>query len=72
MFLEYLDDVYGEEKVYGTDPMRKAAQKLLVQDFEKKVQMSHLSCSAQPYKRFIEIVTKIFFKWIWLNVTHNL
>ena len=35
--VEYLDDVYGEEKLFGTDPMRKAVQKLWVQDFEKKV-----------------------------------
>ena len=34
---EYLDDNYGEEKLFGTDPMRRALQKLLVQDFEKKV-----------------------------------
>lgn len=34
---EYLDDTYGEEKLFGTDPMKKALQKLLVQDFEKKV-----------------------------------
>ena len=36
---EYLDDIYGEEKLFGTDPMKKALQKLWVQDFEKKVIM---------------------------------
>ena len=35
-----LDDVYGE-KLFGTDPMKKALQKLLVQDFEKKVNFKH-------------------------------
>ena len=34
---EYLDDSYGEEKLFGTDPMKKALQRLWVQDFEKKV-----------------------------------
>ena len=39
--VEYLDDVYGEEKLFGTDPMKKASQKLFVQDFEKKVNYKH-------------------------------
>jgi len=34
---EYLDDVYDGVKLFSTDPMKKATQKLLVQDFEKKV-----------------------------------
>lgn len=37
LFIEYLDDVYGEEKLFDTNPMKRAVQKLFVQDFEKKV-----------------------------------
>ena len=36
-FVDYIDEVFGEESVWPKDPFRKAHARLFVNEFEKKV-----------------------------------